>query len=305
MTIGGSSALVAVVFFFAAGVVVFGGAGDEGVLPGADAPPVEEAASATGAHSAATARTDAKIELLCLGEVISTVPFRGPQLTEHTANARVAEMAPARSHRRSGAAGLATEGSARRRPRGEAGAVLRARRSAAAGEKAAPERRAPRLRRAPVLAQRQPAGRARRHHAGGVGVAAAAVVALREQQHVLRQRGQPAAADRAAVGGRLAVGGRAHLPPGGRGAPGLHGAIEAMIAGELGEEVAAVAQPVLIVAGRDDMLVPLSLSTWLASALPDARLEVLEDTGHLPMIERPARFNELLLEFAGEAGRSD
>ncbi len=47
----------------------------------------------------------------------------------------------------------------------------------------------------------------------------------------------------------------------------------------------------LIVAGRDDMLVPLSLSSWLASTLPSARLEVLEDTGHLPMIERPARFN--------------
>jgi pimeloyl-ACP methyl ester carboxylesterase len=85
---------------------------------------------------------------------------------------------------------------------------------------------------------------------------------------------------------------------GGRGAPGLAGAIEAMIASELDRSLAAVHQPVLIVQGREDMLVPLRLSSWLADALPNARLEVLEDTGHLPMIERPVRFNELLLEFA-------
>lgn len=84
---------------------------------------------------------------------------------------------------------------------------------------------------------------------------------------------------------------------GGRGAPGFGGAIEAMIATEVGASLGAVRQPVLIVQGREDMLVPLRLSRWLADELPNARLEVLEDTGHLPMIERPARFNELLLEF--------
>jgi pimeloyl-ACP methyl ester carboxylesterase len=87
---------------------------------------------------------------------------------------------------------------------------------------------------------------------------------------------------------------------GGRGAPGLSGAIEAMIASELSETLDAVRQPVLIVHGREDMLVPLSLSAWLADALPNARLEVLDDTGHLPMLERPVQFNELLLEFAAE-----
>ncbi|HEY1777483.1 MAG TPA: alpha/beta fold hydrolase [Solirubrobacteraceae bacterium] len=87
---------------------------------------------------------------------------------------------------------------------------------------------------------------------------------------------------------------------GGRGAPGLAGAIEAMLATELGASVGEVSQPVLIVQGREDMLVPLRLSRRLADELPNARLEVLEDTGHLPMIERPARFNELLLDFVAE-----
>ena len=85
---------------------------------------------------------------------------------------------------------------------------------------------------------------------------------------------------------------------GGRGAPGLSAAIEAMIGCELGRSLAQVTQPTLIVQGREDMLVPLRLASWLASELPDARLEVFDDTGHLPMIERPARFNELLLQFA-------
>jgi pimeloyl-ACP methyl ester carboxylesterase len=88
---------------------------------------------------------------------------------------------------------------------------------------------------------------------------------------------------------------------GGRGAPGLAGAIEAMIANELERSLAGVHQPALIVQGREDMLVPLRLSSWLAGALPNARLEILEDTGHLPMIERPVRFNDLLLEFAAAA----
>ncbi len=88
---------------------------------------------------------------------------------------------------------------------------------------------------------------------------------------------------------------------GGRGAPGLGPAIEAMIGCELGEKLASITQPVLIVHGREDMLVPLSMSAWLCERIPAARLEVLDDTGHLPMIERPARFNQLLLDFAAAA----
>jgi pimeloyl-ACP methyl ester carboxylesterase len=88
---------------------------------------------------------------------------------------------------------------------------------------------------------------------------------------------------------------------GGRGAPGLGAAIEAMIRCELGGELASITQPALLVHGREDMLVPLSMSAWLSDQIPGARLEVFEDTGHLPMIERPARFNELLLEFAAAA----
>jgi pimeloyl-ACP methyl ester carboxylesterase len=31
--------------------------------------------------------------------------------------------------------------------------------------------------------------------------------------------------------------------------------------------------------------------------IPGARLEIFDDTGHVPMLERPARFNRVLEEF--------
>ena len=85
----------------------------------------------------------------------------------------------------------------------------------------------------------------------------------------------------------------------GRGAAGLGPALEAMIRHDRRAELHRIAVPALIVHGREDMLVPVEDSIWLADTLPDARLELLEDTGHLPMLERPVRFNEALLRFAG------
>jgi len=85
---------------------------------------------------------------------------------------------------------------------------------------------------------------------------------------------------------------------GGRGAPGLAGATMAMIANDLRGAFPSIATPALVVHGRDDMLVPVADSVWLAEQLPNAKLEIFEDTGHLSMLERPVRFNRLLLRFA-------
>ena len=59
----------------------------------------------------------------------------------------------------------------------------------------------------------------------------------------------------------------------------------------------------LIVWGRNDLLVPVSDAARYQRLIGDnARVEVFEDTGHAPMLERPSRFNELLRGFlAGEA----
>jgi pimeloyl-ACP methyl ester carboxylesterase len=89
---------------------------------------------------------------------------------------------------------------------------------------------------------------------------------------------------------------------GGRGAPALAAAFEAMFDGDgiATAELGALTQPVLIVHGRDDVLVAAEESAWLRRQIPRARLELFEDTGHLPMIERPVRFNDLLARFAAD-----
>jgi len=85
---------------------------------------------------------------------------------------------------------------------------------------------------------------------------------------------------------------------GGLDAAGAAGAAAALIANELRNDLAKIAAPTLLIHGRDDMLVPVADSVWLAGELPDARLEIFEDTGHLAMVERPVRFNEVVLRFA-------
>ncbi len=55
-----------------------------------------------------------------------------------------------------------------------------------------------------------------------------------------------------------------------------------------------IACPTLVVCGRQDQLTPLALSEEMATAIPGAVLEVVEDCGHLPALERPEVTTALL-----------
>ena len=57
--------------------------------------------------------------------------------------------------------------------------------------------------------------------------------------------------------------------------------------------------PILIIHGKHDP-VPVEGSYDWAEALPNARLEVFEDCGHLPWLEQPDRFFPLVREFLAE-----
>jgi len=50
------------------------------------------------------------------------------------------------------------------------------------------------------------------------------------------------------------------------------------------------------------MLVPVADGVEYERLIPDARLLIMEDTGHLPMAERPPTFNEALAGFMAEVG---
>jgi pimeloyl-ACP methyl ester carboxylesterase len=86
------------------------------------------------------------------------------------------------------------------------------------------------------------------------------------------------------------------------GRPGFVPALKALLEYSYRDRLAAIEIPVLIVWGRNDLLVPVADATHYQRLIGDnARVEVFEDTGHAPMVERPTRFNELLRGFlAGE-----
>lgn len=55
--------------------------------------------------------------------------------------------------------------------------------------------------------------------------------------------------------------------------------------------------PTLVVHGEDDQLIPVAEAKAMAEAIPDAELAVIPDAGHLPNLEQPAVFNEVVREF--------
>ncbi|HZP90487.1 MAG TPA: alpha/beta hydrolase [Actinomycetota bacterium] len=66
-----------------------------------------------------------------------------------------------------------------------------------------------------------------------------------------------------------------------------------------------VVVPALVVVGDHDRVTPPASAIALAAALPNARLEVVEQAGHMAMMERPDVVNERLAAFADEIwGRS-
>ena len=54
------------------------------------------------------------------------------------------------------------------------------------------------------------------------------------------------------------------------------------------DQLPRLAVPTLIVWGRHDRLIDVSCTEVLAARIPENRLVVFEDAGHIPMIERPA-----------------
>jgi pimeloyl-ACP methyl ester carboxylesterase len=59
--------------------------------------------------------------------------------------------------------------------------------------------------------------------------------------------------------------------------------------------------PTLIVWGRNDRVIPAADSLEFERHLSDSRLVVFDRTGHVPMAERPVRFNRLLEQFIAES----
>jgi 2-hydroxymuconate-semialdehyde hydrolase len=59
--------------------------------------------------------------------------------------------------------------------------------------------------------------------------------------------------------------------------------------------------PMMVVEGECDKLLPAGWAAEAAKQIPDGRSAVIPTAGHCPQIEQPSAVNELLLEFFGTA----
>lgn len=87
----------------------------------------------------------------------------------------------------------------------------------------------------------------------------------------------------------------------GSGKPGFSDALEAMCRYPLRDRLPKIACPTFIVWGDKDRLVPVKDAAIFEQLIPDARKVIYEDTGHVTMMERPARFNRDVIAFLEQA----
>jgi len=99
----------------------------------------------------------------------------------------------------------------------------------------------------------------------------------------------------------------ARLPPAltieqvsGSGKPGFSDALDAMCAYPLRDRLEKIACPTFIVWGEKDRLVPVKDADVFEELISDSRKIIYKDTGHIVMMERPARFNADVSAFLHE-----
>jgi abhydrolase domain-containing protein 6 len=70
----------------------------------------------------------------------------------------------------------------------------------------------------------------------------------------------------------------------------------------LGELLQAIRVPTLLLSGRDDRVCRSETVTAAQQLLRDSRLHLIDNCGHLPMVEQPAAYTQALHDFLGTGG---
>jgi pimeloyl-ACP methyl ester carboxylesterase len=83
-------------------------------------------------------------------------------------------------------------------------------------------------------------------------------------------------------------------------APGMLAAVEGLVGYDFTDRLPEIDVPTLIVWGRQDRVVPPADSEEFLRLIPNSRRVIFDRCGHVPQLEKPARFNALLEEFLGE-----
>jgi pimeloyl-ACP methyl ester carboxylesterase len=83
----------------------------------------------------------------------------------------------------------------------------------------------------------------------------------------------------------------------GSGKPGFVPAMDALTSYPIRDRLSEIEVPTLIVWGEKDPLIPVRDAWEFGRLIPNSRVVLYEDTGHVAMFERPAAFNALVAEF--------
>jgi pimeloyl-ACP methyl ester carboxylesterase len=67
---------------------------------------------------------------------------------------------------------------------------------------------------------------------------------------------------------------------------------------DIGNEVSSIRKPTLVMCGADDKMTPPALSQFLRDNIPGAQLSLIENAGHMAMMENAEAFNRALKAFA-------
>jgi 3-oxoadipate enol-lactonase len=75
---------------------------------------------------------------------------------------------------------------------------------------------------------------------------------------------------------------------------------EELLVPDVAERLGEIGVPTLVVVGEEDVPDMHAIARRLARDIPVARLETIPDTAHVPSMERPREFDELVLPFLRE-----
>ena len=79
--------------------------------------------------------------------------------------------------------------------------------------------------------------------------------------------------------------------------PGFEAALRACLEYDFRERLPDIGCPTIVVWGDKDMIIPVEDADQFVSLIPGARKVIVEDTGHVPMLECPRTFNDCLEAF--------
>lgn len=80
---------------------------------------------------------------------------------------------------------------------------------------------------------------------------------------------------------------------------GYRGQVEALIKFDLREKLKSIKAEAMVVVGRDDISTPISCSQYIHEQIKNSKLQIIENAGHLCLIEYPEKLSKIITDFIG------